>query len=248
MIGVASGANHKLSPDDIDRLPDSIFRAGDVLLAGLEIPIETAARAIERGARRGDAGDPESGPGSVDRRRRSHRACSRSSTCSHQTASRRSRWRGMDPTCRLEPDWNVCADRLLQAGPRAVVITLGARGCLVATSAKQADECRRRRSRRSTPSAPATRSMARWRSRLAENRSLDGCRRLGHAPQRRSPSPSPAPSRPYRTATRSTHWRQPITRTAHRGGDRLFVQSTDRWQLSRWDPRMNLVAISRRAC
>ena len=53
MIGVASGANHKLSTHDIDCLPDSVFRAGDVLLVGLEIPVETAARAIERGSARG---------------------------------------------------------------------------------------------------------------------------------------------------------------------------------------------------
>jgi ribokinase len=48
MIGVASGANARLDPDAVDRLPDSVFRAGDVLLAGLEIPSETAARAIRR--------------------------------------------------------------------------------------------------------------------------------------------------------------------------------------------------------
>ncbi len=53
MIGVASGANHRLSPQDIDLLPDSLFRSGDVLLAGLEVPIATAVRAIERGARAG---------------------------------------------------------------------------------------------------------------------------------------------------------------------------------------------------
>jgi ribokinase len=37
MIGVASGANHKLVPGAIDRLPESVFRAGDVLMVGLEI-------------------------------------------------------------------------------------------------------------------------------------------------------------------------------------------------------------------
>jgi ribokinase len=36
-----------------------------------------------------------------------------------------------------EPDWSLCADRLIQAGPRAVVITLGAQGSLVATSASK---------------------------------------------------------------------------------------------------------------
>ncbi len=45
MIGVASGANLELTPDDVDALPDSLFREGDVLLAGLEIPVGTATRA-----------------------------------------------------------------------------------------------------------------------------------------------------------------------------------------------------------
>src|SRR5262245_43530562 len=39
MIGVASGANQTLDARQIERLPDSIFRAGDVLLTGLEIPV-----------------------------------------------------------------------------------------------------------------------------------------------------------------------------------------------------------------
>src|SRR5947209_19658966 len=39
MIGVAPGANQKLSQEDIDRLPSSVFPNGDVLLVGLEIPI-----------------------------------------------------------------------------------------------------------------------------------------------------------------------------------------------------------------
>src|SRR5262249_25945479 len=53
MIGVASGANGDLSPVDIDRLPDSVFCPGDFLLAGLEIPIPTAIRAMRRGKQSG---------------------------------------------------------------------------------------------------------------------------------------------------------------------------------------------------
>ena len=54
MIGVASGAQSpKLAAGAIDRLPDRVFRAGDVLMVGLEIPVETAVQAIERGARAG---------------------------------------------------------------------------------------------------------------------------------------------------------------------------------------------------
>ncbi len=48
MIGVASGANARLDPETVDRLPNSVFRAGDVLLAGLEVPVESVARAVRR--------------------------------------------------------------------------------------------------------------------------------------------------------------------------------------------------------
>ena len=51
LIGVAMGANAHLSPADIDAMPESVF-AGGVLLASLEVPIETVARAVDR-ARRG---------------------------------------------------------------------------------------------------------------------------------------------------------------------------------------------------
>src|SRR5262249_49533179 len=49
MIGVAPRANVRLTAEDVDRLPDSVFREGDVLLVSLEIPLETAIRAIRRG-------------------------------------------------------------------------------------------------------------------------------------------------------------------------------------------------------
>src|SRR5690349_18316756 len=55
MIGVAPGANQDLTPADVDRLPDSLFRPGDVLLAGLEIPVGTAIRAMRRGKAAGMA-------------------------------------------------------------------------------------------------------------------------------------------------------------------------------------------------
>jgi ribokinase len=49
MIGVAPGANAWLGPDDVERLPAGLFcPEGLLLVAGLEIPIETAARAVRR--------------------------------------------------------------------------------------------------------------------------------------------------------------------------------------------------------
>ena len=48
MIGVAPGANCRLSPEDIDHLPDSVFEPGSVLLASLEVPLETVAQGLRR--------------------------------------------------------------------------------------------------------------------------------------------------------------------------------------------------------
>src|SRR5437879_2126387 len=53
MIGVAPGANAQLAPDAIDRVPSSVFSAGGVFLAGLEVPLETVARAVARARRAG---------------------------------------------------------------------------------------------------------------------------------------------------------------------------------------------------
>jgi ribokinase len=53
MIGVAPGANAHLDPAAIDRLPDSVFDRGGVLLAGLEVPLVTVARAVRRARRAG---------------------------------------------------------------------------------------------------------------------------------------------------------------------------------------------------
>ncbi len=49
MIGVAPGANAQLTPADIDALPESVFDPSAVLLASLEVPLETVKRALERG-------------------------------------------------------------------------------------------------------------------------------------------------------------------------------------------------------
>ena len=133
MIGVASGANLKLVPGDDRPLARFGFRAGDVLMVGLEIPIETAAQAIERGSRAGMRVILNPAP-YRHRRNRSRATCSRWSMFSRQTGSRRWRWRAWTRTPTQSRTGTSCADRLLRPGARAVVITLGAEGCLVATS------------------------------------------------------------------------------------------------------------------
>jgi ribokinase len=136
MIGVASGANLKLAPDDVDRVPDSVFQAGHVLLVGLEIPVETALRAMERGRRAGMPVILNPAP--------AHALSTRQTTALLKTADvitpnqvEALALAGMAATGSAnEPDWEQCADRLLEAGAGSVVITLGARGCLVATRAQ----------------------------------------------------------------------------------------------------------------
>jgi ribokinase len=48
MIGVASGANSLLSPADVDAMPEAIWRQARVLLACLEIPLDTVVHALRR--------------------------------------------------------------------------------------------------------------------------------------------------------------------------------------------------------
>lgn len=48
MIGVASGANALITPEDIDRVPESVFAAARVFLTSLEVPLAAVVRGLER--------------------------------------------------------------------------------------------------------------------------------------------------------------------------------------------------------
>jgi len=48
LIGVAPGASARLGPDDIDRLPGSVFEPPAVFLTSLEVPLNTISRGLER--------------------------------------------------------------------------------------------------------------------------------------------------------------------------------------------------------
>lgn len=52
-ISVASGANAYLTPADVDRIPESVFRSGRVFLACLESPLMTVERGLTRARRAG---------------------------------------------------------------------------------------------------------------------------------------------------------------------------------------------------
>jgi ribokinase len=133
MIGVASGANLRLSPEDVDRLPDSVFRRGDVLLAGLEIPIETAIRALRRGTRAGMTTILNPAPAPVLPEPAVRELVSAAAVITPNRLEALA-LAGTAGESTAAPDWPVCARRLRAMGAASVVITLGSQGCLVSAS------------------------------------------------------------------------------------------------------------------
>jgi ribokinase len=131
MIGVASGANMLLSPDDVDGLPDLLFRRGDVLLAGLEIPVQTAIRALRRGARAGMLTilNPAPAPLAESEAKELLSAASVISPNRGEALA----LAGMSVSSAAEPDWKRCGERLRALGAQTVVITLGSHGCVAMT-------------------------------------------------------------------------------------------------------------------
>jgi ribokinase len=133
MIGVASGANHRLTPDDIDRLPASLFRTGDVLLTGLEIPVETATRALERAVESKLLTVLNPAPVPTLQESVASQLLSAATVITPNRIEAMA-LAGMASDGSKEPDWKLCADRLIGMGATAVVITLGSQGCLARTA------------------------------------------------------------------------------------------------------------------
>lgn len=130
LIGVAPGANHRLTPEDIDRLPASLFREDDVMLASLEIPLETASRALKRGW---DAGmytmlNPAPAPALSEAEVKDLFSGVIAITPNRVEALALA---GMTQSEEGKPDWPACGFRLKELGPAVVFITLGSRGCEV---------------------------------------------------------------------------------------------------------------------
>jgi ribokinase len=127
MIGVAPGTNHELTPDDLDRLPESLFRKDDVLLVSLEVPVETAVRALRRGfqSEMYTILNPAPAPPRSDPRIKELLAAA------HMITPNRVEALGLAGLADDAADWTDCGVRLQATGPKIVVITLGPRGCQV---------------------------------------------------------------------------------------------------------------------
>jgi ribokinase len=130
VIGVAPGANSGLTTEHIELLPESLFCPGDVLLVGLEIPLSTATRTLERGRSAGMIVilNPAPAPKCSNSEMRQLLASADIITPNEGEARA-----VMDCTGVNIGSWNEDLRDLLSLGPRTVIVTLGAKGCLVAS-------------------------------------------------------------------------------------------------------------------
>ena len=124
LISVASGANHALSPEDVQLAADRI-RTADVVVLQLESPLETVAFAAEFAARAGVPVilDPAPAPaGPLDPALLKHVRCLKPN---ETEAERLTGVRVCD-----EATARQAADKLLAAGVKSAIVTLGAKGAL----------------------------------------------------------------------------------------------------------------------
>ena len=129
-IAVAGGANDRLSADDIERARPAI-EAADVVLLQLEVPLAAVAHAVSIARAAGARVILNPAP-----------ACPLPATLlagvdiltPNETEAETLAARGSD-TVPSSADTETLAGMLLGLGPRAVVVTLGAAGALVAVAA-----------------------------------------------------------------------------------------------------------------
>lgn len=129
LISVASGANEALSPEDMDAAAE-VLRSADIVVMQLETPLPTVCRAAEIAAAAGvpvilDPAPAPNGPLPEE--------LLRHVTYLKPNESEAERLTGVAVTDAESAQ--AAADRLIAAGPRAVIVTLGPRGALVVEKA-----------------------------------------------------------------------------------------------------------------
>jgi ribokinase len=125
-IAVASGANAALVPADIDALPAELFSSASVFLTCLETPLDTVVRALERAKRAGLTTVLNPAPaGELVHRTELLELVDVLTPNELEAAELAQAEPGDDPV--------TIASQLRQCGARDCIITLGAKGCLVAS-------------------------------------------------------------------------------------------------------------------
>ena len=126
-IAVASGANARMSPADVDTVSQSLFDGAKVFLACLESPLETVERALARAKKAGLLTILNPAPASaevVDRR------ILRWIDLLTPNETEAGQLLGLAPE-EIAGDAAAAGRKLQELGCRAAIITLGSAGCLV---------------------------------------------------------------------------------------------------------------------
>ena len=126
-ISVALGANAHLLPADIDAIPIDVFRRAKVILACLESPLETVAVGLARARSSGLTTILNPAPASLAILDRELLKLVDILTPNEREASQLTGIEVHDAASAFR-----AAQALRQAGCRDVIVTLGARGCVVA--------------------------------------------------------------------------------------------------------------------
>ena len=264
MIAVASGANAALTPSDIATALDALGpAAGDVVLVGHEIPTISARHALKLRprSRRDVVFNPAPATG-VDRSAfglADVLTVNRLELAVIVATEAARLGRAASPEHRPVEAARTLLERNADGVgvAQAVVVTLGAGGAVVvpATTAPRSTT-RLERSGRSTPSARATRSPARWR-RVSRRAMTSSGRPTARSRRRRSRPPGRRPrracrrSRSWRTSSgpdggRSAGDRSPTARAAGRSARRGGQQPGSRTQRERREEQSGLDEHDRR--
>lgn len=131
LISVASGANARLRPEDIDALPDAVFAQATVFLTCLETPLATVARGLARAKRAGLTTVLNPAPASREIIDAGLLALVDVLTPNEGEAALLTADCENDEGSKTESPAARAALRLERLGCRAVVVTLGSEGCLV---------------------------------------------------------------------------------------------------------------------
>ena len=134
LIGVAPGASAELRPEDIDALPEGVFRRDDVFLASLEVPVKTVLAALKRARAAGMTTIVNPAPASLLAAEPEFLCLVDILTPNEEEAAILDE----EPASGVEGARRA-ATSLRRAGVRDVIITLGEHGCLVVT---EHEECR----------------------------------------------------------------------------------------------------------
>jgi len=129
MIAVAPGANARLSPKDVAQLPDSLFEAGGVFLASLEVPLDSVLSGLERARAAGMTTILNPAPAAQDIAPKILESISLVDVLTPNQSELRAL---VGETEDVEADPLLIANELRRKHPKLdLVVTLGSRGCLV---------------------------------------------------------------------------------------------------------------------